>query len=400
MISMLPLRCLAILLPLAASIPAALAAETVPDEDRAVQPSLGVRFLFDSNTYDTASNAIDSWIGVIKPSILLTTAPAQQRYALLYQGEYGYYFEDSADNYADHVLGGAARYQLSARAKVEVTASTARGHWDRGSNQTDGLEPLSASFPSEPDVFKRNEWAGNFQYGADGNRGRLRFSVGETQLDYTNNLERTRFYDYDSRSASTGLSLLFHQRTAVVFDVLFSDFRYERLRPGEASRDSQDWRYLVGLTWEATAKTEGSIRLGMQHRRFDDPARASTSHPSWEVDVRWSPREYSHIGFETSRANEESFAEGGFVDISAYKVSWSHEWPRGWGSIISWAQNERDFVGSTRNQDFSETYLGLRYRQGRLLTWEAGFARRSRDGSFENLVYKGNMFSIGVNIGT
>ena len=227
----------------------------------------------------------------------------------------------------------------------------------------------------------------------------MRFGFGGSQLDYTNNRERTRFFDYETLSGSAGLSLFFHQRTAVVLDAVFTDIIYESERPGEASRESEDWRFLLGLTWEATAKTAGSIRFGIQRRQFDDAARAKTSNPSWEVDVRWSPREYSHFDFATSRRNEETFGEGAFIDISAYKVAWTHEWSQGWESIISWARSDSEFVGSPRDQDLNELSLGLRYRQGRLLTWEASYARRSRDSSLSNLVYDGDMFSIGVNIG-
>ena len=376
-----------------------LAAEPIPDEERAFLPSVGVRFVFDSNTYDSSTNPIESWIGVVSPAILFSTSPGPQRYELLYKGEYGHFFEDSADNYADHVLGGLAKFQLSSRAQLDLAAATEKQHRDRGSYQTEGIDSTSPFFPSEPDEFDRNKWGGKFRFGAEGNRGRLRFGFGGSQLDYTNNRERTQFLDYETLSASAGLSLFFHQRTAVVLDAVFTDIIYESERPGEASRESADWRFLLGLTWEATAKTTGSIRLGMQRRQFDDAARAQTSNPSWEVDVRWSPREYSHFDFATSRRNEETFGEGAFIDISAYKVAWTHEWRQGWESIISWARSDIEFVGSQRDQDLNELSLGLRYRQGRVLTWEAGYARRSRDSSLTNLVYDGDMFSIGVNVG-
>ena len=59
----------------------------------AFQPSLGIRFDFDSNIYDTSADEIESWIGIVTPAILFSTAPAQQRYSLLYQGEYGHFFD-------------------------------------------------------------------------------------------------------------------------------------------------------------------------------------------------------------------------------------------------------------------------------------------------------------------
>ena len=375
-----------------------LAAEQNPDEWKAIQPSLGISFDFDSNIYDS-STSVESWIGIVKPAILFSTAPAPQRFGLLYQGDYGYFFDESADDYTDHVLSGGAQFQLGSRGQVELAAATEKGHWDRGSYQTEGIDPTSPFFPGEPDEFDRNKWGGKFQYGAEGNRGRLRFGFGGNQLDYTNNRERTRFLDYDVQYGTAGLSLLFHQRTAIVLDAVFADIRYERDRPGEASFESEDWRYLLGVTWEATAKTAGSIRLGTERRRFDDPARGTTSNPSWEVDVRWSPLERSHFDFVTSRENEETFGEGDFIDTTEYRVTWTHQWSPGWESVTSWARSDSEFVESMRDQDSSRFYVGLRYPQGRLLIWEVSFERRSRDSNRSDLVYDGNLFSIGVNIG-
>ncbi|MBT8422083.1 MAG: outer membrane beta-barrel protein, partial [Gammaproteobacteria bacterium] len=349
--------------------------------------------------YNTGENAVESGIAIVTPLILFSTAPTQRRYVLLYAGEYGSFTEDSADNYDDHLLSGAALLQFGSRGQLDVIAMAEKGHRRRGTYQTSGLNPSSPFWPSEPDTFDRYDWAGQFHYGAEGNRGRLRFGLGGTQFESTNNRERTRFLDYDTQFVSTGLSLLFHQRTAVVLDAWFTDVRYEEVPPDGAKRDSEDWRFLLGLSWEATAKTEGSVRLGMERRHFDDPARASASNPSWEVDVRWSPRDYSHFHFLAWRRNEETFAGGDFIDTSVYRVAWTHEWRPGWGSIISWDQTDADFVGSARDQESTVYYLGMRYSQGRLLTWDVGFARRNRDSSLSPLVYDANMFTIGLNIG-
>jgi hypothetical protein len=394
--SRIKLAFLVILLIPGASHPV-LAVERNPDEGRAIQPSVGIRYDYDSNIYDSSMNEVGSGIGIITPAILFITP--EQDYTLLYAGEYGRFFEDSTDNYADHLLSGAAQFHLGSRGEFDLIAAIKRGHWARGSEQTEGINPSSPFFPTKPDVYDRNNWGGTFRYGAEGNRGRLRFGFGGSKLDNTNNRERTKFYDYETLSGSAGLSLLFNQRTAVVLDAVFTDIRYGSTRSGEANLDSEDWRYLFGLTWEATAKSAGSIRFGIQQRRYDDSTLSETSNPTWEVDVRWSPREYSQFTFVSTRLTEETFSDGEAIDNTVYKVDWTHQWSQVYESIISWAKNDRDFIGSSRNQSLSEIYLGLRYAQGRHLTWEAGYTRRSRDSNISNLVFDADRFSIGVNIG-
>jgi len=375
------------------------ASEQPPENTKAFNPSLGVRFDYDSNIYDTNSTVIASWIATLSPVIVLSSAPAQQQYVLSYRGNYGYYFADSDDNYADHLLGGLARFKLSDRMQFDLGLTTEKGHWDRGSYQTAGIDPESPSFPAEPDQFDRNSWKGRLQYGADGNRGRLRFSIGGTQLDYTNNLERTQFFDYKTQSAGAGISVLFHRRTTVTFDAMFLDTKFDKTQPGEASLDSDDWRYLIGLSWKATAKTAGTIRVGVEQRRFDDPSRESTSNPSWDINIRWAPRQYSYFDFSTSRVNEESPREAAFVDTKSFSVAWTHEFNDRWQSVVGWTQSDYNFIGAPRDQDLNEVSVGVRFKQGRLVSWQTGYAWRSRDSNLDSLIYDGDLFSIGVTLG-
>jgi hypothetical protein len=381
---------------LAGTIDLAFAAEQSPDDAGPIQYGVGVSFDYDSNIYDISSDEVDSWIGIAMPVVNFSTAP--EHYSLAYKGEYGHFFEQSADNYDDHIFRGVAQFDVGTRGKADFTVAGEKGHEGRGRGRTDGIDPSSLAFPDEPDEFYRNNWRGNFRYGAEDSLASLRFSFGGGQLDHTNNRERTQFYDYDSQTASAGLSLLFRRRTAIVIDAVFTNTSYETSRPGQPRIDSEDWRYLIGVTWAATSKTVGSVRYGIQERRFDDPVLAKISNPSWAVDVRWSPREYSHIDFVTSRLNEETTREGEFIDTVAYKMAWTHEWSQHWKSIVGWTRRDEEYVGAQRDQTSREFNLGLIYTQGRLLTWKVSYTGRSRDSNLRNLVYDGDLFSIGVNL--
>ncbi len=364
----------------------------------AVLPSIGVLLGRDSNIYNTQNDEFSSLIGVVTPSLLLATRPASRRFAVLYQGDYAHFFDDSANDYDDHSLSGLGRLQFGSRGRLDIAATTARGHRGRGTDQTGGLDPDSPNFPSEPDEFDHQQWRAKFRYGADGNRGRLRFSVGGDRRKHTNNFVRTRPFDYATTTAGTGLSLQFHQRTAIVMDAVFTDIGFDAAAPSGISRDGKDWRLLLGVTWAATAKTVGSVRLGVQQRRFEDPAVTTANNPSWEIDIRWSPREYSHVDFVTSRINQEAFDDGAFIDSIVSELGWTHEWNQGFETVVQWTQSKFDFISAVRNQNINEVYLGLRVPRGRWLTWEAGYEWRSSASDLDLLSYDGNMFSIGVNV--
>jgi hypothetical protein len=361
------------------------------------QANVGVYFDWNDNIFNSSTLDIEDWIARISPELSLSSAPGKRQFSAQYVGDYGKYFDSSDDDYEDHSLTGRGLFQTGSRGELDVSAEFERGHDSRGSRLTRGVPPDSPEFPSEPDVFERIDGTAQYTHGASGARGRLNFGLGVSALEYINSRERTQFFDRSENYAFAGLTIGALERSAFVIDARYTETDYDVDRPGEPSRNGENLRALVGFTWEATAKTEGSIRFGAQRRSFDDPARESNTAPSWDVAIRWSPREYSHFDFITSRENGETIGDGNFIDRASYGVSWTHEWGIGFESVLSWDRLEEDFIGTDREEDSSETYFGLRLPRGERVIWEAGISRRDRNSTLPELEFEGMLFTIGVN---
>ena len=71
-------------------------------------------------------------------------------------------------------------------------------------------------------------------------------------------------------------------------------------------------RYYAGVTWEATAATTGTVKLGRLERKFDGGQPKFTG-PSWEAAVFWSPRTYSKFDLYTARFTTEASGLGDFI---------------------------------------------------------------------------------------
>jgi len=368
------------------------------EDEGGFQANVGLYFDWNDNIYDSSDQEIEDWVARISPELLLRSAPGKRQFSAQYVGDYGKFSDNSDDDYEDHSLTGRGLFQTGSRGELDLSAVFERGHDPRGSGQTQGVPPDSPAFPSEPDEFDQIDWRAQYTHGAEGARGRLNIGLGESSLEYNNNRDRTQFFDRDESFAFAGLTIGARDRTAFVVQAHYTDHAYDVDRPGGQSLEGDEWRALVGFTWEATARTEGSIRVGAERRSFDDPDREADTTASWDVAVRWSPREYSHFDLVATRENEETTAGGSFIDRSSYGVSWTHEWPIGLESVLSWDRQDDDFVDSDREEDESETYLGLRLPQGERLLWEAGVSRRSRDSTLANLEYDGMLYTIGVNL--
>lgn len=371
-------------------------------DDGGLQVGVGLHFDRNDNIFDSSTQEIESWITRISPDLLLSSAPGKRRFSVQYIGNYGKFDStESDDDYSDHLLTGRGLFQTGSRGLLDILATYEQGHDRRGTRLTQGLPPNSPLFPAEPDEFERADWAVEYTHGRKSARGRLKFSVGENSLEHSNNLDRTQFFDRDDSFASAGLTIGIQERTAFVMEARYTNSDYVVDRPGEASLDGDNWGFLIGVTWEATARTEGSVRVGTQRRSFDDPGRTGDERTaSWDVAVRWSPREHSHFDFDTSRGNQETFAGGSYIDRSSFGVSWIHEWGVGLESELGLDWREDDFIGTNRKQDESGYYFGLRLPQGERLLWEAGVSYRDRStaGAIDNLEFEGMLFTIGVNL--
>lgn len=383
-------------------MPAASALAQENADEGGFQVGIGLHFDRDDNIYDGHTQEIESWVMRVSPDLLLSSAPGERRFSVQYLGNYGKFdSSESDDDYSDHLVTGRGLFQTGSSGSLDVSVNYEKGHDRRGTRLTQGVLPDSPEFPPEPDEFERTDWAVGYTHGRKGARGRLEFSVGENSLEYNNNRERAQFFDRDDSFASAGLTFGLRERTAFVMEARYTNSDYVVDRPGEASLDGDSWGLLIGVTWEATARTEGSVRVGTQRRTFDDPDRTGDERTaSWDVAVRWSPREHSHFDFETSRGIQETIGGGSYIDRSNFGVGWIHEWGVGLESELSLNWREDDFIGVSRKQDESGYYFGLRLPRGERLLWEAGVSYRDRStgGEIENLEFEGLLYTIGVNL--
>ncbi|MDX8379275.1 MAG: outer membrane beta-barrel protein, partial [Gallionella sp.] len=90
--------------------------------------------------------------------------------------------------------------------------------------------------------------------------------------------------------------------------------------------NSTQQQYMVGVKWDATAKTSGSFKVGKVGKSFDSGTYATVWATAWAGHVTWSPLTYSVVNFELSQKAAESFNTGSFMISRNSKIDWRHEW--------------------------------------------------------------------------
>ena len=382
-------------------VSAAEAQESVSVEHSTLEPSISAEFRYDDNIFLSATDEQSSLITVLSPRLLAIIKPPRHRMQLSYEGEFASYASSSTDNYDDHDFQAAASFDLGRRGLLDVIGAYRFGHENRGAGLSEGLDPGSGAFLNEPDEYSRRTFGGRFAYGATGTRGHLVFEGGRRELEYSNNRDRTRFFDYDDTYGGATFYLRVMPSTSLLMTVRANSFDYPTDRSLQPSLDSREERYLIGATWNVTGKSTGTVRFGYVRKRYEDAGRPDFSDTSWEVDVRWSLRSYSHLEMATSRyPSEVTSATGDVVENTRYSIAWSHNWTARIITRLATLHSRRDFRGSVgaRAERYNQHRFTFAYDMRRWLTWEFGVSVGSQNSNIDRFNSDVKVVSLGANL--
>ena len=356
---------------------------------------LGVEIRYDDNIFRSATGVESSWITIISPSLSVSARPSKHRYAIQYNGDIAWYSDSSPDNYDDHYLEAGAYLDFSQRSKLDIIGSYDDSHENRGTGLTEGFVP-AINIPPDPDKYNLAQFLGRFSFGSNASKGRLVLDSGYRDIEYTNHRDRTRFFDRDDTYADATFYYRVMPNTSLLLNARLTGIDYQHDRPSQPSLDNTEFRLLFGGTWDTSAKTTGTAKVGYFQINFDDSTLGDFSDPSWEVDIRWSPRTHSHFDFRTARYSSATNAGGFFVDNTTYSVAWEHEWSDRIRSRIGSRYLEQDFRGSANNrqQELTQYNFSLSYQMRRWLSWQAGVEISSRDSNIDRLEFDGNVYSV------
>ena len=350
-------------------------------------PSVQMELQNNDNLYSTPTNRTSDQIMVLKPAVRLETKKGGNTYSLNIGSTIGQYQQRTADNYTDYNVNGVVNLDLATRLRSRLTADYIDGHDFRGSNNN----PLSAV----PDRYHSLAGRGLVSYGAMGAKGRIDFELGQLRREYYNNRATTVASDSTANDIGATFYWRIGPKTELLFQGKHGTVKYAL---SSVDRDSSENRLLAGAVWEATAKTRGTFRIGMAKKDFKDDARGSATSVTWEGQIRWSPRTYSHVDINLLKTPAETTGGvGNFIDSTSTGAVWTHDWT----SLISTAATASyltsAYQGITRTDNTLTYGLKATYRMRRWLSFGADYSNISRVSTDSSFDYKRNLFMLFVN---
>lgn len=344
-------------------------------------PTLQVSERYDDNFRAVEDNEESSWITGITPTFVLGAQGRKSAYALTYSANSDIFHSSHDDDNTDHHLTADAGFEFDVRNRLKFNA---------GYHKVE--ETASLDQAVENDKYSTSNVGGVYSYGAETARGQIDFGANYEELRYQNGNN----LNADKERDTTALSSTFYYRVApktrALVEARHTDYDYV----SNTRLNSDNIALLGGVTWDATAKTSGTIKIGGERKRFDDSRIDDKSGSLWEVGVTWMPRTYSTFNLKTRRALDEGDSGASSIQSQSTTLSWNHEWLERLSSDVSYTYSDQEYQDVKRDDKIDTFGLGLTYEMRRWLDVGIGYKYSENDSSAVGESYKRNIYSISV----
>ncbi len=372
---------------LAVAVSAALSANAWAVEPQSIKLSEGLLFTptlevserHDDNFRAVEDNEESSWITSVTPTFVLGAEGRKSAYQLSYSAVSDTFHSSHKDNNTDHHVNADAGYEFDSRNRLKLNA---------GFHKIE--DTASEDQNVENDKYTTSNVGGVYSFGAQTARNQIDFGANYQELRYQNSDNLNADKERDTTALNTILYHAVAPKTRALVEARHTDYDYV----SNTRLNSNNVALLAGLTWDATAKTTGTVKFGGEKKRFDDSNIDDESGGMWEVGVKWSPRTYSTFGLNTRRALDEGDNGASSIESQSTTLSWDHEWMDRLSSTVSYTYTDQDYQDITRTDKIDTFGVGLTYEMRRWLDLGVGYKYSENDSDAVGESYERNIFSI------
>lgn len=301
------------------------------------QSQLGVDYGHESNvTYQRwADDAIDSDFWTLSPMIQAIGERGEDRYTLMYSGEFRRYDASSADDYQQHFLQLETAWRFGRMHGLSVNLSQNYGQERRGQGISEGFNQEELAEYGFADAGLKNSLSDSqvrYSYGAPEGRGKFEVMAQRKTLSFrdTDDFKLDQdFYDHllqqEWREDTLVLDLFdqYSSKSRFRYSLITNRRHYKQAD----NKRSNEYYLLFGVNSEQSGKTtiEGNVALLYKDFPNDDNAKTFTGF-NWDLTLDWQPVNHSTFSFSTWQKVKDPEQEGGYILESNYGLAWTHHW--------------------------------------------------------------------------
>ena len=324
----------------------------------------------------------DSFITSLTPTFILGAKGNKSSYALMYSATSDTFHSSHKDNNTDQHATADAAFEFNVRNRLKLNA---------GFHQIE--ETASKDQTVENDKYSTLNAGGVFSYGAETARAQIDFGANVQKLQYDNTGTLNADKDRETTAFNAVGYLRVAPKTRLLLELRHTDYSYDT----NTVLDSQNVGVMGGVSWEATAKTTGTVKVGGESKQFDNHAISDKSSAMWEAGVTWEPLMYSTLSLNTRSGLDEGAAGASVIKSRSSTLNWRHAWLERLSTDLNYTHTTQDYQNIVRDDTIDAAGLGLTYAMRRWLDVGAGYKYAETDSTFAGESDKRNIFSLSVN---
>lgn len=323
-------------------------------------PTLSIDESYDDNIWDAPStNAMgteSSWVTRITPNFVLKAQDRKNVYQLGYKLTREEVHSSSDDSHTDHEVSALAHIEYDARNRLDLKATF--------QNLTERRDAVNNFFNESGNETESYNLGGKYSFGAITSKGQIDVGLNRGWLRYENNYDTgslTRESERDIWDFDTTFYYRVAPKTRVLAEFQHHDFDYLE---SNSILDSESQIYRVGVTWDATAKTSGTIKVGQERKSFDAQGESTITNQSWDASITWLPRTYSTFTLTTKSLIEEGSSTENHIETDSTSLAWNHRWGVKFSSELKYTYENQDYKGNINNNredEITKVKVGLDY---------------------------------------
>ncbi|MCK4911111.1 MAG: outer membrane beta-barrel protein [Thermodesulfovibrionales bacterium] len=282
---------------------------------------------------------------------------------LLYKVDAEQYSTYDSGNFINHKVEALLGLNGAAGHRLEVSGIYLRSHDAKGEEPELELGEFTSRHMGASAVL------------AITNKIKVRMNLGQFMIDYDK--DEFLYKEHEDLSYSGYLYFKMLPKTSVFMEYTSTMLDYDDLY----DLDSTEFDYMLGVQWELTEKTTGTIKAGYSTREFDTGVRDEESAIKLVGDMSFEVGDKTTVGVNISRRRKEAGIPGADFVTNQRASAWLNSKATSkfsWTISASMAQSEYMGADQDRRDDDLSGGLKLNYQFKRWLGANMGVRRTQR----------------------
>jgi hypothetical protein len=349
-----------------------------------IHPSVSLTETYNDNIFPLQSDRKADWITTITPGIKLALPYRRHLFTAEYNAVIDLHSKYSSEDTTDQNGRVLADFKIGSLFGLTV-----------GDTYTKGHEPRATSASGQIEKFERNAPSISATYQL-ANRSKI-------QLDYTRarwNFQVNDFRTHDEDLTSAYFYYRFMPKTSAFVEYDWRNFSYDQKTNG---LDSQAYIGWLGLTWEISERTRGTVKAGYHQKNFKDVSNRDYGTWGASVDVKHAFSDAASLYLIAMRdVNESRVANTYYYVTTGAYAEYTHKLTEKISAVarVSYGVDDYSNVIAPDTQTRSDkTFLGgagLKYQMRDWVGFSLDYNYRNRNSNIPAYNLDLNTFSLTI----